>query len=237
MDILGVIPARGGSKGIKDKNITLLNGKPLIEYAISTAKCISSINKLIVSTDDESVSAIVRELGVDVPFKRPKELGQDHTSLIAVNQHAFQFFKDKGILFDAVLSLQPTNPFVRAETIEKAINLFITTHCDSVTTVSEIRTGHPYIAKKLLEGNKIGDFCEIPPDEPVAPRQKRRKAYYLTGGLYLRNNRLLQCSEAEGHCLGKDARCVVVKEIEGVDINYEIDLRFAEFLIRSGYVE
>lgn len=237
MNILAIIPARSGSKGVKDKNFRPLAGKPLIEYAIRAAQKCADISKLIVSTDDKRIAKIADTLGVDVPFIRPKELVRDNTSLVSVNQHALGFFKEKGIVYDGVLSLQPTNPFVKVETIEKAINLFFLSKCDSVTTVAEITAGHPYIAKKLLTENKITNFCEIPPNEPIAPRQKRRKAYYLTGGMYLRTKQILDIVEPSNHCLGADARAVVVNEFEAVDINSEIDLEFAEYLIQSGYVK
>ena len=236
MNILAIIPARSGSKGVKDKNIKLLAGRPLIEYAIMAAKSSVSISRLIISTDSERIAKIADKLGVEVPFIRPKELARDNSSLVSVNQHAFSFFKEKGISYDAVLSLQPTNPFVTAETIEKIINLFISSQCDSVTTIAEIRAGHPYIAKELLAENKIANFCQIPPNEKIAPRQERKKAYYLTGGIYLREKQILDTAKPTDHCLGEDARAVVVNEFEAADINNEIDLRFAEFLIQSGYV-
>jgi len=237
MNILAIIPARSGSKGVKDKNLRPLAGRPLIEYAIRAAKRSASTSRLIVSTDDERIARIADKLRVEVPFIRPKELARDNTSLISVNQHAFYFFKEKGIIYDGVLSLQPTNPFVKTETIEEAINLFVSSKCDSVTTVAEITAGHPYIAKKLLTANKITNFCPIPPNEPVAPRQKRTKAYYLTGSMYLRKNQILDMADSTNHCLGEDARAVVVSELEAVDINNPMDFEFAEYLIQSGYIK
>ena len=236
MDILAIIPARSGSKGIKNKNLRPLAGKPLIEYAIRVAQKSRSIGRLVVSTDDERIADIAAGLGVEVPFLRPKGLARDDTSLVSVNQHAFGYFKEKGVIFDGVLSLQPTNPFVKTETIEAAINLFRASRCDSVTTIAEINIGHPYIAKKLLGANKITNFCYIPPNEPIAPRQKRTKAYYLTGSMYLRKNQILNMADPTGHCLGEDARAVVVSEIEAVDINKPMDFEFAEYLIQTGHI-
>jgi CMP-N-acetylneuraminic acid synthetase len=236
MDILAIIPARSGSKGVKNKNLRPLAGKPLIEYAIRAAQKAQSISRLIVSTNDEHIADIAASLGAEVPFLRPQDLARDNTSLVAVNQHAFRHFKEEGIVYDGILSLQPTNPFVETETIEAAVNLFSTSQCDSVTTIAEISTGHPYIAKKLLSANRITNFCQIPPNEPIAPRQKRTKAYYLTGSMYLRKNQLLDVSVPTNHCLGEDARAVVVGELEAVDINKPMDLDFAEYLIRSGYI-
>ncbi|MGD9079391.1 MAG: acylneuraminate cytidylyltransferase family protein, partial [Desulfobacterales bacterium] len=126
MNILAIIPARSGSKGVKNKNFRLLGDKPLIEYSIRAAQKAPSISRLMVSTNDEHIADIASKLGVEVPFIRPKELARDNTSLVSVNQHAFGYFKEKGVIYDGILSLQPTNPFVRKETIEAAIHLFRT---------------------------------------------------------------------------------------------------------------
>ena len=236
MDVLAVIPARGGSKGVAKKNMRLLDNKPLIAYSVDYAKQSKNIDHLIISTDDEDIARMGASLGVDIPFKRPAHLGSDNTSLIAVIQHAYNHFKERNIVYDAVLSLQPTSPFLHYETIDQVIEVWLQTGCESVVTISEIMKGHPYIAKRLHSDSIIEDFCIIPEGAVMGPRQKREKAYYLTGGIYLRDKRLLDKAEPKGHCLGSDARAVVVNEIEAVDINNELDLKFAEFLIRSGYI-
>ena len=236
MDVLAVIPARGGSKGVAKKNMRLLDNKPLIAYSVDYAKQSKNIDHLIISTDDEDIARMGASLGVDIPFKRPAHLGSDNTPLIAVIQHAYNHFKERNIVYDAVLSLQPTCPFLRYEIVDQVIEVWLQTGCESVVTVSEIMKGHPYIAKRLQPDSIIEDFCIIPEGAVMGPRQKREKAYYLTGGIYLRDKRLLDKAKPKGHCLGSDARAVVVNEIEAVDINNELDLKFAEFLIRSGYI-
>jgi CMP-N-acetylneuraminic acid synthetase len=236
MDVLAVIPAPGGSKGVTKKNMRLLDNKPLIAYSVDYAKQSKNIDHLIISTDDEDIARIGASLGVDIPFQRPAHLGSDNTPLIAVVQHAYNYFKERNIVYDAVLSLQPTCPFLHYGTIDKVIEVWLQTGCESVVTISEIMKGHPYIAKRLHSDSIIEDFCIIPEGAVMGPRQKREKAYYLTGGIYLRDKRLLDKAESKGHCLGSDARAVVVNEIEAVDINNELDLKFAEFLILSGYI-
>jgi N-acylneuraminate cytidylyltransferase/CMP-N,N'-diacetyllegionaminic acid synthase len=232
--IMAVIPARGGSKGVPRKNTRTLNGRPLISYIINSAKQSKHIDKLIISTEDEDIMQIGRGMGVDIPFKRPPELASDNTPLIAVILHAYNYFKERNTQYDAVLSLQPTCPFLQPKSIDNMIELWIESVCESVVTISEITKGHPYIAKDLLSGHIIKNFCPIPEGAIVGPRQKRRKAYYLTGGVYLRDKRLLEITETKGHALGSDTRAVVVDEIEAVDINSELDLKFAELLINLG---
>ncbi|MBW2609738.1 MAG: acylneuraminate cytidylyltransferase family protein [Deltaproteobacteria bacterium] len=235
--ILAVIPARGGSKGILKKNIRLLDSKPLLAYAVDSARQSRFVDHLVISTDDEDIIGLGRELGVDIPFKRPSYLAADKSPLISVVRHAYEYFKERGVQYNAILSIQPTCPFLRYDTIDRVIGLWLATRCESVVTVSEITKGHPYIAKRLQADNSIEEFCKIPSGAIVGPRQKREKAYYLTGGIYLRDSRLIENVEATGHALGMDARAVVVDELEAVDINNEIDLKYAEFLIASGYLK
>jgi CMP-N-acetylneuraminic acid synthetase len=235
-NILAVIPARSGSKRIPNKNIRKLSNKALVTYLIESAQQSKLIDKLVLSTDDDEIISIAESLDVDIPFRRPAELAVDNAPLIAVVLHAYNYFKEKNIQYDAVLSLQPTCPFLHHETIDQVIKLWFRTGCESVVTVSEIMSGHPYIAKRLLQDNVIENFCIIPEGYVVGSRQQREKAYYLTGGIYLRDSKLLDKAEPVSHCLGDDSRAVVVDMFEAVDINSEFDFEFAELLIRAGYV-
>ena len=125
MKILAVIPARGGSKGIPRKNITNLGGKSLIDYTITAATSIDGLRDVVVSTEDDEIAAIVRELGLDVPFMRPESLAKDSTESAPVIIHALKSMEEyKGIQYDAVLMLQPTSPLRRAIHIEKSLDLF-----------------------------------------------------------------------------------------------------------------
>jgi CMP-N-acetylneuraminic acid synthetase len=235
--VLAVIPARGGSKGVPRKNTRSLGGRPLLSYPIRAARGAARVDRLIVSTDDDRILEICRDLDVEVPFIRPPELASDRAPLIAVVVHAYEFFRAEGISYDAVLSLQPTCPFLCSATIDRVIALWLETECECVVTVSEITKGHPYIAKRLKGDHAIESFTPIPQGAVVSPRQARETAYYLTGGIYLRDRRLIERAEPRGHCLGEDPRAVVVDEIEAVDINEEFDLKFADFLIEAGYVK
>jgi len=237
INVLAVIPARGGSKGVPKKNTKPLGGKPLVTHVVQTAKKSQYIDNLIISTDDNDINRLGKKFGLDIPFMRPIELASDNVPLIAVVLHSYNYFKKNDIHYDAVLSLQPTSPFLQHETIDKVIELWLKTGCESVVTIAEITKGHPYIAKRLHKGNLIDSFLPIPSGAVVGPRQKREIAYYLTGGIYLRSKRLLDIAEPKGHCLGKDTRAVVVNEFEAIDINNEFDFKFAEFLLDSGYIK
>ena len=123
--ILAVVPARGGSKGVSKKNIRSLNGKPLISYIIDSAKQSKYIDKLIISSEDERTIELGRQMGIDIPFRRPSNLASDDTPLIAVIIHAYNFLKKNNFQYDAVLSLQPTCPFLSPTSIDNCIKLFI----------------------------------------------------------------------------------------------------------------
>src|SRR3989344_6947509 len=137
MKILGIITARGGSKGIPGKNIKPLLGRPLIEYTVEAAQKSGMFDsavggRLILSTDDEAIAKVAKNLGVEVPFIRPKELAEDKTPHLQVLQHAVKWLKEKeNYESDAVMILQPTAPLRQAHHIKEAVELFQKTGADS----------------------------------------------------------------------------------------------------------
>lgn len=233
LKIMAVIPARGGSKGLPGKNLKPLCGKPLIYYVIKAARECSYIDKVVVSTDDGVVANEVRIIGTEVPFLRPRELSQDSTPLNPVIKHAMEFYDSKGWQADVVISLQPTNPFTTSKTIERAIEKFLQTNCDSVVTVTEIKHGHPYRAKKLLDGDRLENFCKEFNGDLFLNRQERPSAYTYTGAIYLRKRELVESWNGVGMGLGEDCRAVIVDEAEAVNIDSEIDFKFAELLLKE----
>lgn len=233
--ILGVIPARGGSKGVVRKNIRQLCGKPLIQYIFESARRSNYISRLVLSTEDDEIAQVARSIGIEVPFMRPPELATDTASSISVIKHALRYFDDVDLRFDGVISLHPTNPFTTTETIDRAIKLWLDTGCDSVTTVSEVTHAHPYITKRLKPGNVIESFCVIPGGVVMSQRQSREKAYYMTGAIYVRNRELIEAENMDGHYLGSDARAVVVDETEAHDINNELDFELAEWIMMRAH--
>ena len=110
---------------------------------------------------------------------------------------------------------------------------WLETGCDSVTTIAEITKGHPYISKRMKTGNIIEPFIPVPKEVDNSQRQSREKAYYLTGGFYLRSRSLIESEDTDSHILGQDSRAVVVNEIEASDINTAFDFKLAEFMTRE----
>lgn len=184
MRVLGLITARGGSKGVPRKNARLLNGKPLLAYAIESARESARISSVIVSTDDSEIAEIARSYGASVPFMRPAELALDTTPMFPVIEHALNALIAGGDEYDAVCLLQPTNPLRRASDIDACIDLLLATGADSV--VSVLPVPHEY-NPKWVYWNCNGDGLKIATGdrEPVSRRQDLPPAYHRDGSIYV----------------------------------------------------
>lgn len=233
--ILTVIPIRSGSQGIKNKNVKFLSGKPLVSYAISAARGARNCEKLIVSTDSESYASIAREYGVEAPFIRPEELGSSEVRLHHVIKHALNYYDALGEHYDAVMSLQATVPLIKSSTINQVIDKFHKEECQAVGTVSEIRHGHPYIAKMLagVKSDIAVDFIELDKGVPRYPRQVRPALYFFNGAVFLRDRKLLDEMNEDTNCLGTEPRVVFMQDEESINIDEEIDFELAEFLLKK----
>ena len=145
MNVLAVIPARGGSKGIKMKNLVIFKGLPLLAHSIMHAKSSKLITRVIVSTDDDEISRVALSYGAEVPFLRPKELAEDHVLDLPVFEHALKFVREKeNYMPDIVVHLRPTAPYRKPDWIDESIRLLIEhPDADSVRSVSQPEK-HPY---------------------------------------------------------------------------------------------
>jgi len=230
-NILTVIPARGGSQGIKRKNMRLLLGAPLISYPIQATKEASGVGRLIVSTDDKEIAEYALSQGVEVPFMRPAELAEGSVTLIHVMKHALQFFRERGEEYDAIMSIQATTPALKPETINKVVNVFHNTGANAVTTVTEVFHGHPIICKRLVgeRNDELDEYFDIPVDMPRYPRQAREPAYYPNGAVFLRDSSLLDKIDPATNCLGLRPRAVLMSREESVNIDGPLDFSLAEF--------
>ena len=160
MHSLGVIPARGGSKGLPRKNLLPLKGVPLIGWTISCAGKTDVLTQTLVSTDDDEIAAVAKDLGGDVPFRRPAELSLDDSSIVGVLQHAVRWIEqERDVLPDLIVLLPPTSPLRRPEDIERTIRVVIETGCTSAQTVAR-DDAHPWHRYTL-------------DDEGARPRRRR----------------------------------------------------------------
>ncbi|MEY4604222.1 MAG: hypothetical protein RIT43_1514 [Bacteroidota bacterium] len=223
MNVLVIIPARGGSKGIPDKNIRLLNGKPLITYSIEAALKLFEPGRILVSTDSENIRTISEKSGLNVPFLRPAELSTDTAGSYEVILHAMEMAQQQGINFDTVILLQPTSPFRTSQHILEAMKLYDPS-LDMVVSVKE-SDENPYYS--LFEENNTG-FLEKSKNGHFSRRQDCPKVYAYNGAIYIMNAKSL-----EKHSIGnfKNIRKYVMNSEDSIDIDTPLDWKLAELIL------
>ena len=226
-NILAVIPARGGSKGIPRKNIVKINDRPLIDYTIQAALQVSRINHVIVSTEDEEIASISRGLGVEVPFMRPNHLAVDQAqSAPVVIDALYRMEEINNIKYDAVLMLQPTSPLRTSKHIDEALDLFFSQECDSVVSVVSVGGTHPFRMKRLV-GNQLVNYIDQGFWD-MRPRQALPPAYIRNGSIYLIKRDVLIKEE---QLIGKKCLGMVMSDEESINIDSPLDLKLAELLL------
>lgn len=200
MKILGLIPARGGSKGVPKKNIKLLGKKPLIEYTLDDAKNSKLLTEIVVSSDDEEIAIAAEISGFQPPFLRPIELAQDTSTSLEVVQHAIAFFESQNIFFDAVCLLQPTSPFREKGIIDKAIEKFISSNADSLVSVLPIP--HEYNPHWAFEENELGLLKIATGEDKIIPRrQELPKSYHRDGSIYITKTAVIKNGSLYGNSI------------------------------------
>lgn len=226
MKILGLIPARGGSKGLPGKNVLPLGGISLVGRTIMCARQAGVLDRIWVSTDDASIARAAEEFGVKVPWLRPAELAQDGSALADALHHLLEKLdRDEGYRPDAVMVLQVTSPFRSPETIRKAAALFERHGGDNVVSVTPTRV-HPHWSYTLEEpGSVLKPFVRH--DGPPPPRQKLPPAYALDGSIYVVSRERFM---KERSFYGARDRALVVPPEEAVDIDTPFDWDVAEGL-------
>jgi CMP-N-acetylneuraminic acid synthetase len=229
--ILGVIPARGGSKGIPNKNIINLLGKPLINYSIEAALKSAFLTDCIVSTDDENIALIAETAGALVPFMRPKNLSTDTSLSLPVILHALEFMEnEKNIQYDAVMMLQPTTPLRTCNDIDKSIQKLHSTGADSVISVVDVGAHHPLRMKKIVD-DRLVNYIEQG-YEDMRPRQNLPSVFIRNGAIYLANRSTLLQQKTFA---GKDCRAYTMPAIRSINIDTYEDLILAKHYIDNGY--
>lgn len=223
MKDLFLIPARGGSKGIPDKNIKLLNGRPLLYYTLDAACAVALPENICVSTDSNEIIQVVREYGMDVPLKRPDDLATDTTSTYDVIRHAIAFYEQNGINYDRLVLLQPTSPFRTGRHIREALD-FYEPDIDMVVSV-KIAHANPYFT--LFEENSDGFLAPSKPGG-FTRRQDCPVIYEYNGAIYIMNVGSLK-NGAPGNF--SKIRKYVMNEKDSLDIDTNIDWIVAEAIL------
>lgn len=228
-DILVIIPARGGSKGIPHKNIKPLYGKPLICHTIDIAREVADDNDICVSTDDPEIIKCVEDYSLNVPFVRPAELATDTAGTYEVLLHALNFYEKQGIHYDVVLLLQNTSPFRNVQHVKEALALY-RPDIDMVVSVNEIRS-NPYY--NCFEDGKDGFLKKTLDSSNYIRRQDAPVTYEYNGAIYVINPESLKKMP-----LGKFTKRVkyVMDSRHSLDLDTMDDWNFAEYLIQKGLV-
>ena len=235
-EILAIIPARGGSKGVPGKNIRNLAGKPLIAWTVEEAKKSKLLTRVIVSTDSEEIAEVARSYGAEVPFLRPKEISQDISTDVEFLLHALDFLKNKeGYEPDIILRLPPTSPLRTASHIDEGIKTLIDNpDADSCRPITE-SPKHPYKMWQIREDSPIMEpFLSrvvTQMDEPYnLPRQLLPKAYIHTGAMDIMRLRTIRDLKSTS---GKKVAYFFMKPEDSINIDSEIDFQIAEVLMKK----
>ena len=224
--ILVVVPARGGSKGVKLKNIRPINGIPLVALAGQVVQQLAYVDRAVVSTDHPKIAQIAKESGLDVPFMRPEELSGDIVAYGPVLHHALMACEeiDKQ-QYDVVVMLQPTSPFRKPAHVTAAVTKFIEGGYDAVWTVSESDSkAHP-LKQLVIEDDRL-DYYD-PAGAEIIARQQLKPVYHRNGVAYVLARELIAGKKA---IKGDKTSCVVIEDML-VNIDTELDFKLAEFML------
>lgn len=211
--VLGIIPARSGSKRLKDKNIYPVLGKPLIYYVIQAAGKSKTLDKIIVSTDSLKIGLMAKKFGAEFIFQRPKNLARDNTPDLPVFQHALNKLEKMGQKFDLVVNLRPTAPLLQASDIDKAVNLLIKSGADSVRSMQALN--HPMFWYKTVDKNGL-------------TQSPKEKIYVLNGQVDVMRVNFIK----KGSLYGKKMQAFVMDRKKIIDIDNLADIKTAENLLK-----
>lgn len=231
--ILGAIFARGGSKGVPRKNIKLLAGKPLIAYAIDTAKAVPLIDRVIVSTDDAEIAQVAKQLGADVPFMRPVALAQDKTPELLAWKHAIEIMETKlGHPVDVMVSVPTTSPMRNSEDVARCLQLLLSSDADIAVTVTEAHRS-PYFNMVTLDGDQNAKLVIPSIGGILTRRQDAPVVYDMTTVAYAVRGSYIKTTNA---VMAGKVKAIVVPKERAIDIDTLLDFEIAEFLITKRHV-
>ncbi len=223
MNNIAIIPARSGSKGLKDKNIKALNGKPLLAYSIEAAKKSKLFDEIMVSTDSEKYAEIAKAAGAIVPFLRSAANSGDKASSWDTVIEVLNNYAKAGKKFDTVCLLQPTSPLRTADDIIGAYEVLIHKSANAVTSVCEV--DHPPIWNMILpEDNSLEEFKKQDQD---CPRQQLPTYHRLNGAIYIRK---IHYENNQAKIIDNNEFAFIMPKSHSVDIDTEIDFLIAGVL-------
>lgn len=224
--VLAIIPARSGSKGIKDKNIRELNGKPLIAYTIEVARESEIFEDIVVSTDSEKYAEISKEYGAIVPFLREENLSTDTASSLDVILDVLEKMEKLGKKYETLILLQPTSPLRTVEDLKEAYNLYLKNKANAVVSVCEMEHS-PLWSNTLPLDNKMDGFLKNIGNKN---RQQLDKYYRINGAIYISN---VEYFKRYKDFYYENSYAYIMSRENSIDIDEEIDFKIAEYLIKE----
>ena len=224
--ILAFIPARSGSKGLRDKNIKPLCGKPLMAYTIEAAIESGLFSEVFVSTDSEQYADIARQYGADVPFLRSEDLASDTASTDDAIIEALEKFKERGNEFDVICILQPTSPLRTAEDIKNAYQILVEKATVGVVSVCE-PDHSPLWCNTIKSDGSIAEFLSR---DLGQQRQQLEKYYRLNGAIYMA---YVEEYLKDDFLYREGSYAYIMPRERSVDIDSELDFKYAEFLMKA----
>ena len=227
MRVAGLIPARGGSKGVPKKNIVDLGGRSLLSYTAESALASKRLSRIIVSTDDEAIAAEARRCGLETPFMRPEELARDDTPSLPVFQHAVRWLEESGDTFDAICTLQPTHPFRSAQDIDRCIELLESSDADAAMTIARVPDDYnPHWTYLMDSGGSLR--LTMGESAPIPRRQDLPPVYHREGSVYVTRRDVLM----EGNSIyGDRVVGLLVEEEDRINIDTPRDLEQARAVV------
>ncbi|WP_273211532.1 cytidylyltransferase domain-containing protein [Helicobacter rodentium] len=225
---LAIIPARSGSKRLKDKNIKILGNKPLLAWSIESALNSKYVNEVVVTTDSEHYANIAQEYGANTPFLRPQELSRDCSSSFEAIKHTILFYRDLlAKKFDYTILLQPTSPLRKSFHIDEACELLLQNNKQSIISVTPCEHS-PLWTNTLPQNHSMDNFLA---QDICNTRSQDLPTYYrLNGAIYIANTDILLKKES---FFIKDSMAYCMDNLYSIDIDTELDFAFAEFLIHN----
>lgn len=230
--ILGIITARGGSKGVLGKNIADFGGKPMLAWTIENALSSDCIDKLVLSTDDQAIADVAEIYGLSVPWLRPSELAQDDSPAISALIHAVKKVAEEDYHPDYIMLLQPNIPFRSSEDIKNAVKILFDKSADSVVSICKT-DNHPYLCKKIDKDGQLNDFMEVPIPETQRNRQNLPPAYSLNGAVYVVKTEILLNKKS---LYGDKTYAYIMPPERSIDIDTPWDMYLARLIMKDKLV-
>lgn len=228
MAVVGLIPARGGSKGIPKKNIAPCAGRPLIAYTCDAARGAKRLDRTLLSTDSEEIAEVVRPLGIEVPFLRPPALARDDTPALPVMVHALDWLESHGERVEAIVLLQPTSPLRTAAHVDAAVDLFSTAGADTVVSVVPVpHRYHPDSVMRMRDG-RLAPYRED--RETVTRRQELEPLFARNGPAVLV---VSAATLRAGRLYGPHALGYAMSHTDSIDVDDAEDLALAGQLLAA----